>query len=142
MKTVAESYGISPARAGAIYTTLLDWLARRRRYRHADCTADNFARECGIHRSYVSAAVRMGGGGSFNEVVGRLRVRDACLMLRSARHAHLSAEEIGVHVGFASRQSFYNMFRRFTGRTPRAYRLEDGAIKDFPLDPDFTHESL
>ncbi|MCH5181579.1 MAG: helix-turn-helix transcriptional regulator [Prevotellaceae bacterium] len=124
MKTVAETYGISPARADEIYTRLIEWLAENKRYRRPDCTAEAFSLHAGLHRSYISAAVRMGGGGSFSEMVGRLRVRDACRLLRAPRHAALSAEEIGIAAGFSSRQSFYNAFRKYTGRTPRAYREE------------------
>lgn len=124
MKTVAETYGISPARADEIYTRLIEWLTEGKRYRSPGCTAEAFALHAGLHRSYISAVVRMGGGGSFSDMVGRMRVRDACRMLRAPRHIALSAEEIGIAVGFASRQSFYNTFRKFTGRTPRAYRQE------------------
>lgn len=120
----APSCGLSPARADETYRRLKKWLAAGKRFRRADCTVEAFAREAGLHRCYVSAAVRMGGGDSFGAMVSRLRVREACRLLRAACASGRSAEEIAIAAGFGSRQSFYNAFRKYMGRTPCQYRVE------------------
>jgi len=47
----------------------------------------------------------------------------AALRLVGILFAEWNAEDIGLHCGFASRQSFYNAFNRVWGITPRQYRL-------------------
>ena len=47
------------------------------------------------------------------------------MLFRSPRYDEYTAEEIGLMVGFSSRQCFYTAFKRFYGMTPRHYRLQD-----------------
>ena len=109
-------------RADDIYVRMLAQLTNNKRYRDPDYTARQLAEELGTNTRYISAAVAQRTGSNYNALVNSYRLRDACHMLRSARYAHLSAEEIGLLSGFSSRQAFYIAFRRVYDVTPRQYR--------------------
>lgn len=111
-------------RADELYVRILEQLTRDRRYRNPGYTAAQMAKELGTNTRYISAAIALRTGSNYNALVNSFRLRDACRMLRSPRHAHLSAEEIGLLSGFSSRQSFYLAFRRAYSATPRNYRLQ------------------
>ena len=69
------------------------------------------------------AAVRKReGGGNFSSFISDLRLAEAERLLRLHRYARFSAEQIGLMVGFASRQSFYPHFKSKYGCTPIEYR--------------------
>jgi len=46
------------------------------------------------------------------------------LLLVNPKFSDYTVEEIGLHCGFASRQSYYNAFHRNYNMTPRQYRLQ------------------
>lgn len=111
-------------RADEIYVNILKCLTQDKHYRDPAFTARRLAQELGITARNLSAAIAQHTGNNYNALVNSYRLRDACRMLRSARYAHLSVEEIGLLSGFSSRQAFYVAFHRVYDMTPRAYRLQ------------------
>ena len=75
-----------------------------------------------MNPSAISAAIAYKTDSNFSRLLARLRVREACFMLRNRKYDDLTAEEIGLRAGFASRQTFYNCFSREMIMTPRQYR--------------------
>ena len=110
----------------ALYVQILKHVTEARRYRDPQCTAARMAKELNTNTQYVSIAVANATGGNFKALVNRLRLRDACRMLTSPRHARLTAEEIGLLAGFSSRQAFYLAFHRHYACTPKQYRKAAG----------------
>lgn len=123
-KEPAYRLRLKSEKADELYIRILDHLTRNRRYRNPDYTASQLAKDLKTNTRYISAAIALRTGSNYNALVNSFRLRDACRMLRSPRHAHLSAEEIGLLSGFSSRQAFYAAFRRVYTITPRAYRLQ------------------
>ncbi len=109
-------------RAATLYAAILQCLTRGRRYRDPSYGTAQLCRDLHTNTRYIAAAVANCTGGNYCALVNSLRLRDACRMLRSPNHADLTAEEIGLLSGFASRQAFYNAFRRVYTCTPRQYR--------------------
>ena len=114
-------------RAYALYVRLLEKLTKEKLYRDPKYTAAQLARDLQTNTRYISAAVAVCTGKNYAALVNGLRLRDACKMLRSPKSAHLSAEEIGLLSGFASRQAFYLAFARVYSCTPREFRLQPAA---------------
>lgn len=110
-------------RAYALYVRLLEKLTKEKLYRDPKYTAAQLARDLQTNTRYISAAVAVCTGKNYAALVNGLRLRDACKMLRSPKSANLTAEEIGLLSGFASRQAFYLAFSRVFTCTPREYRL-------------------
>lgn len=115
-------------RSDRIFVEILRKLTGERLYRDPSYNASLLAKDLGIDRRYISAAVAAHtDGGNYTALVGELRLREVCRMLASPRFAHYTAEEIGLTAGFSSRQTFYTAFRRKFGITPRQYRLQHSA---------------
>ena len=70
----------------------------------------------------LSAVLKREGCGNFCSFVSDLRLAESARLLRLHRYARFSAEQIGLMVGFASRQSFYPHFKEKYGCTPIEYR--------------------
>lgn len=76
----------------------------------------------GVGPRTLSAVLKREGNGNFCSFVSDLRLAEAERLLRLCRYARFSAEQIGLMVGFASRQSFYPHFKSKYGCTPIEYR--------------------
>ncbi len=113
---------ISPAVADALYEKILQKLVADKIYCLPAYNAAQLARELQTNRRYISAVMRTHFGTNFSDLMNQHRVRKAKLMLHDRQYAICSAEEIGRHVGFSTRQSFYKAFQRHVGMTPKEYR--------------------
>ena len=113
----------SPRRAADIYIRVLKLLQKQRYYRDPDLTARHVAEIIGCDHRAISAALAISTGDNFLRLLAKIRATEAARMLRDRRFAEWNVEDIGLHCGFASRQSFYNAFNRVWGITPRQYRL-------------------
>ncbi|MCI9221267.1 MAG: AraC family transcriptional regulator [Lachnospiraceae bacterium] len=98
-------------------TPLLEYLSQH----FAAVTLEELARVSSYNASYLSRLFRETFDIPFTDYVNILRVNQAMKLLRET---DLTAEEIGLEVGFHSRKHFYDMFKRHTGMTPGAFREE------------------
>lgn len=123
---------ISQNRLTEIFVQFYQLLVNERLYRDPNINAQVIAERLGTNARYISAAIATATGGNYYKLVNKIRVKDACTYLRASRHKHLSSEQIGLKVGFNSRQAFYNAFKKEMGLTPREYRLggEDASQDD------------
>ncbi len=121
-KVPAYRTRLKSERSDRLYVQIMEELTRDKRYRDPKFSTRQLAELLHTNTRYISAAVANCTGGNYNALVNKFRLRDACQMLRSVRHTHLTAEEIGLLSGFSSRQAFYQAFARVYDMTPRAYR--------------------
>lgn len=91
-----------------------------KRYRNMNYTAKQLAEDIGVNTRYLSAAIRLHFGCNFAELVNKLRVEDAKVMMLD-RECTLTMEDISYSVGFANRQSFYTAFAKFVGVKPKEW---------------------
>lgn len=91
----------------------------------------------GVGARTLSAVLKREGGGNFCTFISDLRLAEAERLLRLHRYARFSAEQIGLMVGFASRQSFYPHFKEKYGCTPIEYRSRNLNENKRPEDADF-----
>lgn len=112
----------SADRADRIYVEVLNLLQVKKLYRQPGITARQVADMIGEDHRAVSAALALQSGENFLTLLSRLRVREACRLLKDSKQSEWSAETIGLRSGFASRQAFYLAFKRSTGMTPKQYR--------------------
>lgn len=109
-------------RSDELYSRLIATLMRGQRYAHPGCKAGVLAAELGVSRAMLSAAIAQHTEGNFASLLNGLRLRAACRRLASPLYDNVSAEEIGLSVGYVSRQAFYTAFARVYDVTPKAYR--------------------
>ena len=107
-----------------LYATIRHTLVSQKLYRHPDCTSIAMAKILGISPRLLAEAVAENSKDeNFAAMVMRYRLRLACQLLRDPRYAYTTNEEIALRSGFASRQTFYNTFRRAFSMTPCEYRV-------------------
>lgn len=118
---------------GALLETVRQILSPARMPREIAAAAVNFlrqhhaepvsmatlARHLGYSRSRTFELFKAEMGLTPNDYLQRVRMENACHLLRRTT---LSVTDIALSVGFNSSQYFSTVFRRYTGRTPGAFR--------------------
>lgn len=84
-------------------------------------TMAELAERAGCSRAHLFAVFKRETGMSPNDWLQRLRVKKAEALLMST---DLSLTYIALEVGFSSHQYFCHVFRKYTGKTPGAYRAQ------------------
>ena len=114
---------IRPALADELYNKILNIIVVQKKYKDADYSAKDLAKELKTNTRYLSAVVNSRFGMNYCSLVNEYRIKDALHLLTDKRYADKNVEEISDMVGFANRQSFYAAFFKNVGITPRKYRM-------------------
>ena len=102
---------------------ILEIVLIRQKYKDKNYSARQLAIDLGTNTRYVSAVVNVKFHMNYTSFINKFRVEEAMTLLKDRRYADCNMQEISDMVGFANRQSFYQSFARFTGMTPRQFRL-------------------
>lgn len=99
------------------------WLQQARNLLHDrsafPLSLHEIASTVGVHRTHLSRAFRQYYHLSIGEYVRRLRLEQACAMLRSS---DLPLAEVAMALGYYDQSHFTTAFKRHTGFTPAAFR--------------------
>jgi len=115
---------VNPKVMDELKEKILQELVVKKKYKDRRYTARQLATDIDTNTRYLSAAIRVKFHTTYTSLVNKYRVEDAISALTDSRYEDLSIEEIGEMVGFAHRQSFHTAFLKFTGITPKAYRMQ------------------
>ncbi|MBR0167024.1 MAG: AraC family transcriptional regulator [Prevotella sp.] len=74
----------------------------------------------GVNSRYVSECIKQNEGCSVSQFINQYRLEHAKRKLRSESEIKLSS--IWLEAGFASEQSFYRIFKQYTGQTPNEWK--------------------
>ncbi len=113
---------LNPALADELNEKILQKLVVDKIYCLPTYNTTQLARELQTNTRYISAVMKTHFGTNFADLMNQHRIRKAKLMLRDKHYAICTIEEIGKHVGFSTRPSFYSAFQRHAGMTPKQYR--------------------
>lgn len=90
-----------------------------------DFSVARLAQALDTNAKYVSQTVNAKFGCNFNVYVNRYRVREACRRFNTdPSWGRLTIEGAAAEVGFKSRSTFINSFKRETGLTPSEYKKQ------------------
>jgi AraC-like DNA-binding protein len=97
------------------------WKARRFIEQHSteELSLNRVAKAANVSRTYLSEKFKQVTGINFVEYVARTRFEKACKLLGDG---DLRISEIAFEVGFQSLSQFNRVFKRFSGKSPSAYR--------------------
>lgn len=70
---------------------------------------------------YLSKRIKAETGRSFSEILARLRIKNACILLKTT---DLPITEIAIRSGFRKYDVFYKMFQKHIGMPPKTYRSQ------------------
>ena len=107
-----------------IQTGIYQKIVIERKFQDKDFTAEKLADDLGGDKRYISATLGKMYNTKYNNFVYRHRVAFAVALLTDKQHHDMNVEDIGLMAGFASRQSFYNAFKKIMGMTPMKYRQQ------------------
>ena len=108
--------------ADELYDKILNILVMQKKYKDANYSAKELAKELKTNTRYLSAVINSRFGMNYSCLVNEYRIKDAMHLLIDKRYANMNIEEISVMVGFSNRQSFYAAFYKNVGETPNGYR--------------------
>lgn len=103
---------------------IYDTICKQKKYKEKDYSAKQLAADLKTNTRYISAVVSVCFGMNYTSFVNNCRIKYAKTLLSNKKFSKLHMDEISDMVGFSNRQSFYASFYRFTGITPRQYRME------------------
>ena len=99
------------------------WLDRVRELLHEEfsesLSLEHIASEVGVHPAHLAKAFRQRFGESIGEYIRRLRIARARHLLEVSE---MSIGEIAMATGFVDQSHFTKTFKKYTDRTPNAYR--------------------
>lgn len=96
------------------------WMVTTQPYLRKDFKLIDVSEILPLNRTYLSRVFNEGLGGSFSQVVQNYRVKKALDLL--GQHPPIRLEEIASRSGFASLSTFYSVFQKQTGMSPKRYR--------------------
>ncbi|MFH6602319.1 helix-turn-helix domain-containing protein [Maribacter algicola] len=85
---------------------------------------EGLSAELGMGVSSLSKLINTNTGGNFSDYINKYRVEQVKRLLADHRFSAYTIVAIGLECGFNSKSTFYTAFKKFTGKTPAAYRKE------------------
>ena len=92
-------------------------------YLQNDLRLNDLARILGISSHQLSELLNTHLGTSFYDYINKCRYETARSLLRDA-NSRLSILEVAYQAGFNSKNTFYRVFKQFSGHTPSSYRKQ------------------
>lgn len=122
----------SPEYVERIFDQIMQKVVMEKKYRDPEYTAAKLAKDVGVNNRCLAAVINIRYRNNFSQMVNDFRVREVQYMLSDPHFAEMSMEEIGIAVGYTTRQSYHQAFYLRTGMTPRAYRVKFGNREETP----------
>lgn len=118
---------VNPKLMSELKVKIVKILLKKKKYKDKDYSAKRLAEDLGTNTRYISAVVNVCFDMNYTSLVNKYRIENAKSILTNRRYSDLRMEEISDMVGFSNRQSFYAAFYKFTGQTPRQFKLHTDA---------------
>ena len=102
-------------------------------YREAHLSLPKLSERLAIPPRYLSQVINEKCEVSFSEFINQYRIKEAQEILLDPDYLKFSISGVATEVGFSSRQSFYQAFKKITGTTPGKYResCQDSGIPTY-----------
>lgn len=97
-------------------------ILEKRLHKNPDLNINNIAIIIGEHPKRISNAINTVSNKNFKTYINSLRIKDAIVMLQNDGSKDFSIEGISLEVGFKSKSTFYDAFKKETGTTPLNYK--------------------
>lgn len=102
---------------------LIDNLINKNKlYLNPNLNLDNLATKTGLSVGYISQLFNKHSELNFNDFINKLRIEEAKKIIIDNDFKNYTIHAISLEVGFNSKSSFYNAFKKFTGKTPIQYK--------------------
>lgn len=119
-----EKYSESPLdeqQKQRIKRDILQAIEKEKIYLESDMSINKLAQHLNISRTYISQVINEKFSRNFTNFINEYRIREARRLLSDVKSRKYTIESIAQSVGFNSRPSFNNAFKKYTGITPSFY---------------------
>ena len=107
---------------------IVDLMEKEKLYQETELTLQNLADKLQVPSYQVSLAINDGMKKNFYDLINNYRVEEAKRLLLDPKNSNYTILSVGFEAGFNSKTTFNTVFKKFTGLTPTAYRIEKKAV--------------
>jgi YesN/AraC family two-component response regulator len=111
---------VNADRIRQISTRIEEVMREEKPFLQPDLRVSDLARLLHTNRDYISKAIRLDKGMSFNEYVNRLRIEHAITLMKN--NPQIPVLELSIKSGYTSKASFFRNFKQFTGTSPKQFK--------------------
>lgn len=104
-----------------LLSKIVDIMEHSREIYDPEFSIDVLARLCGEKTKVVSAELNNSLSKNFSALLNEYRVREMCRRLSNPDTSSMTIEAIAQEVGYKSRSTYINAFKKYTGLTPSEY---------------------
>jgi len=116
--------------AEAILERIHELMEKQKPFLDFDYTLSQMAKDLKVSPNILSMIINSKLNNSFPDFINSFRIKMAIELLEKANKKNLTIEAIAYDSGFNNRTSFYNAFKKQTGKLPREYLKNEGVIKE------------
>jgi len=109
-------------------TELIEIIENRRLYANKELSLELLACQLEMSKQQITTIFNSHLGVSFTDFINNLRVKEAKIKLLDPYYDLFTIEAIGLEVGFGSRSTFYELFKKYTGLTPSEFKMQRKVI--------------
>lgn len=113
---------LTPEIKASIIDKLEEVMETNHFYRKDDASLSKLADLLGVTTHHLSQVLNESMKISFQDLLARFRIREACKLLRDESNEQVKIETVANMVGYNSKSSFNTAFKKRTGLTPSDYR--------------------
>ncbi|WP_242085611.1 helix-turn-helix domain-containing protein [Aestuariivivens sediminis] len=106
------------------FERIKDHIIQNKLYLDPLLSMETLASDLGMSKSYFSKLINSYSDYNFSDYINSLRVAQAKKFLANDEFSEYTIVAIGLECGFNSKSTFYSAFKKFTSKTPTAYRAE------------------
>ncbi|HKK67679.1 MAG TPA: helix-turn-helix domain-containing protein [Bacteroidales bacterium] len=117
--------GMPEAKKELLMESILKLMEKEKPYMDPKLTIFEFSKALDINKTYISKVINDQMNENFSSFINRYRIEEAKKYLKAAEYENYTIEGIAHTVGFNSKASFNNAFKKFTGMTPSAFKQQD-----------------
>lgn len=119
---------LAPGIKAAMVEKLEEIMLVQKFYRNDDASLTKLADLLSVTNHHLSQVLNDSLKISFQDLMARYRVREACQLLRDVSNEQVKIENIATQVGYNSKSAFNTAFKRRTGLTPSEYRNKKNVL--------------
>ena len=108
----------------ADFEKIKNYIVKQKLYLNPLLSMESTALELGMSKSYFSKLINSYSDYNFSDFINSLRVKQAKKFLSDDEFSEYTIVAIGLECGFNSKSTFYSAFKKFTSKTPSAYRSQ------------------
>lgn len=97
-------------------------------YLNSELTLEVTSSQLGLSKSYLSRLIHAELNISYTDYINSLRIEEAKVMIRNPASERFTLIAIGLEVGFNSKSTFNNAFKKHSGYTPSEFKKNKKAV--------------